>query len=190
MEIAIAALNEVAANARSDIESRAHLESSGSFSTTKPEAASDLEDPVLNPRQNLEGEEGQYRNSASSNNSQTTNADATTPPTSEDYHGSSLEHQSQLSQLSQLAAAQQPLYATAPREQHHMASNVGQKRTHDGFRKNSDSSSSDGSSAAPFRGHSRNMSAISAASSTVSAREVSASYLCKSCLTNRCIVNF
>lgn len=114
----------------------------------------------------------------SSSNSQSTIADAnthsphSTPPTSEEYTDS-------LSQLSQGASGQQPvqqLHRSAGHDTATAAASTGQKRTHEGYRKQSDASSSEEGSVKRAHGHTRNASAISIGSAAASTREVR--YLC------------
>jgi hypothetical protein len=118
--------------------------------------------------------------SSSSNNSQSSipDADATTPPTS-DAFSQSHTSPSRLSQLSQLSQpAEIPVLLSQPadaaRVEASVASNAGQKRTIDGYAKPARRGSS--SSGSPPRagavGHARIVSSVSAASSSMSSREV------------------
>jgi hypothetical protein len=108
----------------------------------------------------------------SSNNSQTTldgHDTVSTPPTSTSDGFSSQNtsqegYHSQLSQLSQIAAAQEPL-GNSSRPTASIASTAGQKRTADGEVKPGSSISPERPQA---RGHSRNTSAVSNASSAAS----------------------
>jgi len=108
----------------------------------------------------------------SSNNSQSTSIGhdtASTPPTSASDEFSSQntsqdEQHSQLSQLSQLAAAQIPI-GSPLRPAVSITSTAGQKRTADGQVKSGPSFSPN---SPRVRGHSRNTSAVSNASSSVS----------------------
>lgn len=114
--------------------------------------------------------------SSSSNNSQTTVPDPTTPPTSDGFSSQSQPSPSRFPQLSQTAATQLPVSQQdgAALPQASIATNAGQKRTFDGYAKPPGTSSS--SSGSPpldlLSGHSRTISSVSAASSTVSSREV------------------
>lgn len=173
-DVAVAALNEVASHQRSesrvgdsaiprsmDYGTATSIEASASTSKNAPSAAI------------RESNASFGFQSSSSNNSQTTVPDATTPPSSDGFSSQSQQSPSQPTQLSQPAAAQLAhLQSTdtallAPV----VATNAGQKRTLDGHFKPSRSSSS--SSASPpvgsLSGHSRN---ISSASSAFSSREV------------------
>lgn len=114
----------------------------------------------------------------SSNNSQDT---ATSPPTSDGLSSQSQESQTQLSQLTQYSSSaitKLPASQTTDtaRLALSIATNAGQKRTYDGFTKPSNSSSSASPPIESFRGHSRNTSAVSTASSAVSSREVRSCY--------------
>jgi hypothetical protein len=174
-DVAIAALNEVASNARSATEANTKLNAPETKSaTTNNRAGTIVERAYLSsvPFPVDRSMRADHRApSGSSNNSQTT-ADVTTPPTSEEF--SSQSQESQLDQLSQLAAAQRPILRTEEpaRANLAVATNAGQKRTHDGYRKHSNSTESDNPTIGRVGGHSRNTSTVSTAESTTSTREV------------------
>jgi hypothetical protein len=113
----------------------------------------------------------------SSNNSQITIPEVSTPPTSDGF-SSQLQSQGSQPQVSNPAqpnaiveTLKQNQDARVP--QLSVATNAGQKRTIDGYVRESGSSSSESPTFGYNGGHSRNASAISAASSsTMSAREV------------------
>lgn len=114
--------------------------------------------------------------SSSSNNSQTSVPDPATPPTSDGFSSQSQPSPSRFPQLSQTAATQLQVSQQdgAALSQASIATNAGQKRTFDGYAKPPGTSSS--SSGSPpldmLSGHSRTISSASAASSTISSREV------------------
>lgn len=177
-DVAIAALNEVASNARSATENKANANSHAPDIdlATKNNGATgnSMEKYPSRSASLLDGRNVHLSYTApsgSSNNSQTT-ADAPTPPTSEEP--SSQSQELQLDQLSQLAAAQRSIWRAADtgRADLPLATNAGQKRTHDGYRKQSSSSESDSPTVGRAGGHSRNTSTVSAAESTASTREV------------------
>jgi hypothetical protein len=130
--------------------------------------------------------------SSSSNNSQSTLADATTPPTSDGFSSQSQESHSQLSQLSQAAMRQRPpsqstdvaLPALS------VATNAGQKRTRDGYVKSPDSSSTASPPVASLGGHSRHTSNITIASSIASSREVRISSQLTLALIIKTVIHF
>jgi hypothetical protein len=112
--------------------------------------------------------------SSSSNNSQSTLADATTPPTSDSFSSQSQESQSQPSQISQPAPTQRLLSQGADIAPLvlSVATNAGQKRTRDGHVKSPNSGSSAIPPVTSFGEYSRHTSNISVASPPATSREV------------------
>lgn len=180
-DVAVAALSEVAAHQRS--ESRV-----GTFAIPRSAddtTAASIKLPTKNAPTTELGDSNALIGfqSSSSNNSQTTNPEATTPPTSDGFSSQSQPSPSRLSHPSQTTVAHSPLaqLADAAFPSPTVASNAGQKRTFDGYVKPTGTSSS--SSASPpidsSSGHSRGISSSSATSSLLSSREVR-SFLCRS----------
>jgi hypothetical protein len=173
-DVAVAALNEVASHQRSEsrVGDSAIPRSMGGGTATSIEASTSTSKnaPIADIRESNASFGFQ---SSSSNNSQTTVPDATTPPSSDGFSSQSQQSPSQPSQHSQPSATQlahsrladtavlTPLVATS----------AGQKRTLDGHVKLSGSSSNSSASppVGPLSVHSRN---ISSASSAISSREV------------------
>jgi hypothetical protein len=174
-DVAVAALNEVASQSDSRVSDSAIPRSMGDGTATSIQAYTSTSKSV--PSADIRESNASFGiQSSSSNNSQSTVPDATTPPSSDGLSSQSQQSPSQPSQYSQ------PLQPAAVQLAHSrlsdtalltpvVATNAGQKRTLDGNVKASGSSSS--SSASPPVGslsaHSRN---ISNASSAVSSREV------------------
>lgn len=173
-DVAVAALNEVASNQHSEsrVGDSAIPRSMGGGTVTSIEASTSTSKnaPIADIRESNASFGFQ---SSSSNNSQTTVPDATTPPSSDGFSSQSQQSPSQPSQHSQPTAAQlvhSRLADTAVLTPV-VATSAGQKRTLDGHVKLSASSSSSSASppVGPLSVHSRN---ISSASSAVSSREV------------------
>jgi hypothetical protein len=173
-DVAVAALNEVASHQRSEsrVGDSAIPRSMGDGTATSIEASTyaSKNAPIADIRESNASFGFQ---SSSSNNSQTTVPDATTPPSSDGFSSQSQQSPSQPSQHSQPTATQlahSRLGDTAVLNSV-VATSAGQKRTVDGYVKLSGSSSSSSESppVCPLSVHSRN---VSSASSAVSSREV------------------
>lgn len=180
-EVAVAALNEVASQSELRVGDSAIPRSMGDDTATSIQVPASSSNSV--PSADIREINASFGfQSSSSNNSQSTVPDATTPPSSDGLSSQSQQSPSQPSQLSQPlqpseAQPGQSRLADAALLMPVVATNAGQKRTLDGHVKASGSSSS--SSASPPIGilsaHSRNIGSVS---STVSSREVWALFSC------------
>lgn len=169
-DVAIAALNQVASNSYSEehADSIPQPRYGSSGASIEPSKSNST---IFADTRDANGLSGlQF---TSSNNSQSTVPDASTPPTSDGFSSQSQDSQSQLDQLLHLAAAEETHSRLSElRSPLTIATNAGQKRTIEGYAKTSGSSSSESPTIEKFGGHSRNTSTLSTASSIMSSREV------------------
>lgn len=173
-DVAVAALKEVASTQESDPQVACELSQimkSPTAASIKPPTSTSRDILLADPR---DAHASGGRLSSSSNNSQSTLADASTPPTSDSFSSQSQESQSQISQLSQAAATQHHILLSAdivlpPLS---VATSAGQKRTRDGYVKSPESSSSASPPVASFGGHTRHTSNINTVLSISGGREV------------------
>ena len=173
-DVAVAALNEVASHQHSEsrVGDSAIPRSMGDGTATSIEASTSTSKnaPIADIRESNASFGFQ---SSSSNNSQTTVPDVTTPPSSDGFSSQSQQSPSQPSQHSQPTATQlaHSRLADTALLSPEVATSAGQKRTLDGHVKLSGSSSSSSASppVGPLGVHSRN---TSSASSAVNSREV------------------
>jgi hypothetical protein len=158
-------------DSRVDMKNNA-IEDSG-ISAQEPSQGTDAISSIIGGSQEYSNNSTLGLQSTSSNNSQST-ADVSTPPTSTSDGFSSQSTNadgqlSQLSQLSQLAAAAQPMTdISAARPNLSIAPTAGHKRTADGQVKPTLFNSPTSPYGSKIRGHSRNTSAVSAASNVSS----------------------
>jgi hypothetical protein len=163
-DVAVAALNEVASSQLSESQVTRELSRPTKSATAASIQASNSMSKNMLRADARDANAFSGFLSSSSNNSQSTLADATTPPTSDSFSSQSQESQSQRPPLQSTDIAPPALS---------VATNAGQKRTRDGYVKSPDSSSSASPPVASFGRHSRHTSNISAASPTATSRKVS-----------------
>jgi len=168
-EVAVAALNEVASVSRPEdgalpLSATTPFATAASIDAAADAAAHKSSNAIVTSSQisNPAGESG------SSHNSQSTVPDNETPPSSNfssHSHDQGFQAQDVARSVPDTHEAGAPLLT--------VATNAGQKRTIDGYVRRSSGSSSSDSAAMDYNGgHSRNTSAISAASSAMSPREL------------------
>lgn len=173
-DVAVAALNEVASHQRSKsrVSDHAVPRATNNGTATSIEASTSALKNALSADVRESNASFSFQ-SSSSNNSQTTLPDATTPPSSDSFSSQSQQSPSQPSQPSQPIVTQQVYsqLANTALLTPTIATNAGQKRTLDGFVKPNGSSSSSSASppGGPSSGHSRNISSVFSA---ISSREV------------------
>jgi hypothetical protein len=172
-DVAVAALSDVVANEFSASHKSDMVEASLTRSTNNPAGASMEYDISKNAHATI----SQKVNAPATDQSNASNDSQETASTSSNSEGFSSQSQESPSQFSQLSQHTNPTVPTsratgAAPPTLSIATNAGQKRTHDGYTKPPDSASSASPPIQSFGGHSRNTSNISIASSTVSNRDV------------------